>query len=248
MCGPDAMLVMIDTQRGLSTIAPDLIESAGTLVVIDHHRKGTNTISNATLSYNEPQSSSTSELVTETLQYFDTDVRLSPFESGALLAGITIDTKNFAFNAGVRTFEAASFLRRCGADTNFVKQIFQDDMETYVNRALVVKSAQIIENSIAVAVCPPSMPNAELLAAQAADALTTIRGITAAFVLGSTSGSVIISGRSLGDINVQLILETLGGGGHLNIAGAQLTGVTVEQAKNLLIEAVKTYCKEDIPQ
>lgn len=248
LCGADTMLVIVDTQRGPSTVEPDLIPLAGTLVIIDHHRRGMNAITGSTLSYNEPQSSSTCELVAETLQYFDADVRPSPFECGALLAGMTIDTKNFSFNTGVRTFEAASFLRRGGADTAFVKQMFQDDMTTYNNRALIVKSAEMITKNIALAICPPNMPNVELIAAQAADALTTIRGIQAAFVLGTSQGGVNISGRSLGDINVQLILETLGGGGHINIAGAQLAGVTIEQARKMVIEAVNQYSKEDNAQ
>lgn len=245
LCAEDTMLVVVDTQRGPSTVEPDLLSLAGMLVIIDHHRRGMNAITGSTLSYNEPQSSSTCELVAETLQYFDADVRPSPFECGALLAGITIDTKNFSFNTGVRTFEAASFLRRGGADTAFVKQMFQDDMTTYNNRALIVKSAEMITKNIALAICPPNMPNVELLAAQAADALTTIRGIQAAFVLGINQGGINISGRSLGDINVQLILETLGGGGHINIAGAQLSGVTMEQARKKVIESVNQYSKED---
>ena len=183
-------------------------------------------------------------MVTEVIQYFDDNLRLTTFESGALLAGITMDTKHFAFNTGARTFEAASYLRRNGADTATVKLMFQDDMQTYRSRAKVVESAILMEKGIAISSCPPDAGYSPLIAAQAADELVSIKGIQASFVLAQAGEGITISGRSLGDINVQLILEKLGGGGHLAVAGAQLRGTTMDAAINRLTQAVHEYLQE----
>ena len=167
-------------------------------MVFDHHRRSAETIENAILSYLEPYASSSSELVTEIIQYFDDKIRIEPVEADALLAGITMDTKNFTFKTGVRTFEAASYLRRAGANPTSVRQLFQDNMETYASRSETVKRAEMIKPGIALSVCPPDTPNAQLIAAQAADSLLNIKGIHASVVLCSTNGGIMVSGRSFG--------------------------------------------------
>ena len=240
-CGADSLLVVVDTQRPDSTPAPELLPLAGNFVLIDHHRRGVESFRSATLQYTEPAASSCCELVAETLQYFTPEVRPSSFESSILLSGMMVDTKNFAVGAGARTFEAAGYLRRCGADSAFVRQLRQDDIDTYNNRAAVVREARFVAPGVALAVCPKNLPNPGLLAAQAADTLTTIRGVEAAFVLGELPTGITVSGRSVGNINVQLILESIGGGGQVNVAGALLTGCTLDEARQKVIGAVKEY-------
>lgn len=244
MMRPGSVLIIVDTQRRSTLIAPELLENAAKVVLIDHHRRSVDSIENTTLNYLEAGASSACEMVTEVLQYFDDNLRPTAFECGAMLAGITVDTKHFAFNTGSRTFEAASYLRRNGADSRMVKEMFQDDMQTYRNRARVVQQAQIVADGVALAVCPEDMPNAALIAAQAADALISIKGIEASFVLAYGDGRIMVSGRSLGEINVQIILEKLGGGGHLTVAGAQLAGVTMEDAVEQVKDCITTYLKE----
>jgi len=220
----------------------DLIKDLKKLVIIDHHRKSTAFIEGALLSYIETYASSTSELVTEMLQYMIEKPKLKRIEAESLLAGICVDTKNFYFKTGVRTFEAAAFLRRLGADTIDVKKMFSDDLVTYISRAEILKSAKV-ENNIAIATCPPDIED-NVLAAQAADELLNITGIQTSFVLVKIEDEVFISGRSLGDINVQLILEELGGGGHMTIAGARLQAVSLEEAKAMLKSAIDKYLME----
>ncbi|MEI6100327.1 MAG: DHH family phosphoesterase [Eubacteriales bacterium] len=243
MLEENSMLILLDTQIEGHTLVPGLLEKAPTLVVIDHHLRGTTHISTATLMYHEPYASSTAELVTEIIQYFSDRIKLKPIEAEALLAGITIDTKGFSFKTGVRTFEAASFLRKIGADTTSIRHLFQDDLKTFSARSEVVRTAQLLGNGIAVSICPKDAPNPELLAAQAADSLIGIRGISASFVLCESNKMVVISGRSLGQINVQRILEKLGGGGHSTIAGAQLN-VEMSRAKEMLTDAINEFLKE----
>lgn len=242
----NTMLIVLDTQRPDATVAPALIAKTGTIVVIDHHRRNIQSFENLTLHYLEPYASSVCELVTEIIDYFADNIKPTPFEASALLAGISVDTKNFSFNTGARTFEAASYLRRIGADIAGIRLMFQDNLETYVNRAEIVKRAEMISADIAVSICPDDMPNALLIAAQAADALITIRGIQAAFVIAKMGSGSAISGRSIGSINVQLILENLGGGGHLTIAGAQMGNVTTADAFKKLQETVNIYLKEGV--
>ena len=236
--------MVVDTHRPSFTEEPELIRRAERIVVFDHHRRSAESIENATLSYLEPYASSASELITEVVQYFDDRIKIEPLEADALLAGITMDTKNFIFKTGVRTYEAASYLRRAGADPTSVRQLFQDDMETFTYRAETIKKAKMIKPGIAISECPPNIPNAQLIAAQAADSLLNIKGITASIVLCSTPEGIMISGRSLGSINMQLILEKLGGGGHLTMAGAQLENISMEEARKLVIEAIDDYLKE----
>lgn len=238
MINKKTLLIVVDTHRPGFTECPELLKLTGQVVVIDHHRRGADFIQDAVLTYQEIYASSTCEMVTEILQYVEEKVKLRPVEAEALYAGIVVDTKNFTFKTGVRTFEAASFLRRQGVDTVSVKQLFQNDLHTYTAISNVVKDAEILYDNIAVSLCPPSIKNAQLIAAQAADQLLTLSGIAAAFVLSSMNDEIWISGRSLGDINVQMILERLGGGGHLTVAGAQLQGISITEARERLKKAI----------
>ena len=244
MMKEDSVLVVVDTQRASNTVAPELLTKTEHVVLIDHHRRNADYIDNATLHYLETRASSASEMVTEVMQYFADNVKPAAFTCSALLAGITVDTKQFAFNVGSRTFDAAGYLRRNGADLSSVKMMFQNDFSSYVRCANVVERATIRKSGIAISVVEKNTPDAMLLAAQAADELLGIRSIYAAFVLAETDEQVAISGRSYGQINVQMILEKLGGGGHLTMAGAQLKGVTVEEAIERLEAAIDEYERE----
>ena len=240
----DSVLVVVDTQRASNTVAPELLGLTEHIVLIDHHRRNADYIDNATLHYLETRASSASEMVAEVLQYFGDNVKPAAFTCSALLAGITVDTKQFAFNVGSRTFDAAGYLRRNGADLSSVKLMFQNDFSSYVRCANVVERAKIRKSGIAISVCDDNTPDGQLLAAQAADELLGIRSIYAAFVLAKIDDMVAISGRSYGQINVQMILEKLGGGGHLTMAGAQLKGVTTEEAVAQLEAAIDEYERE----
>jgi len=242
--GKDTLLIIVDTHRPSFTESPELISLAENIVVIDHHRRSAETVENAALTYLEPYASSASELVTEIIQYFDEKVPIEQIEAEALLAGITMDTKNFIFKTGVRTYEAASFLRRAGAQPTSVRQFFQDDIETFAARSKIVERAEMIAPGIAMSECDPDTENAPLVAAQAADSLITIKGINASIVLCETTEGIYISGRSLGDINMQVILEKLGGGGHLTMAGARLENTTITEARLKVKAAVEEYLKE----
>ncbi|WP_425185821.1 DHHA1 domain-containing protein [Haloimpatiens lingqiaonensis] len=211
-------------------------------VIVDHHRKGPNYIEKTILSYIEVYASSTSELVTEMLQYMVDNPKLKVEEAEALLAGICVDTKNFYFKTGVRTFEAAAFLRRLGADTIDIKKVFSNDLDRYLKRAEIIKSAEV-ENNVAVATCPKDIKD-PIVAAQAADELLNITNIEASFVLIEINNDILISGRSLGDINVQVILEKLGGGGHITMAGARIKDSTIDRVCELLKEEIGEYLKE----
>ena len=241
----NSMLIVVDAQREGSLLAPGLFAKFEKTVIIDHHRRAVDVINDATLNYMEAGASSTCEMVTEIVQYFDENLRPTPFECSAMLAGIIVDTKSFSMNSGTRTFEAASYLRRKGADMHAVKLMFQDDLETYKNRTMVVNTADIIDGCVAIAICPQGIENSTLICAQAADELISIKGIKAAFVLVQDGSVVNISGRSLGDINVQLILERLGGGGHLNVAGAQVKGSSEQEVLKALKDAVSEYLAEN---
>ena len=188
--------------------------------------------------------SSASELVTELLQYTQKEVELQTIEAEALYAGIMMDTKNFTFKTGVRTFEAAAYLRRCGVDIIKVKKWFQSDLESYNKISEIVRNAEIIYETIGISTYEVQEKDTSLICAKAADELLTIGNITASFVLGTMEDKITISGRSIGDINVQMILEKLGGGGHITLAGAQLENKTIEEAKQLLIEKIEEYFSE----
>ena len=196
------------------------------------------------LTYLEPYASSTCELVTEILYYMSDRLEMTNFEADALLAGITVDTKNFTFQTGVRTFEAASILKRAGADTTSVRQLFKDDFNTFLCKAEVVKNSKIVFKKIAIGRLEKDMDDSILIAAQAANDLLNINDVEASFVLTLFEGRIHISGRSLGNLSVQLILERLGGGGHLTSAGTQLEGVSIEQAEEMLISVIDEYLTE----
>lgn len=242
---PNSVLVVVDTQRAPNTVAPELLTRCERIVLIDHHRRSADHIDNAMLHYLESRSSSASEMVTEIMQYFADSVKPAPFTCSALLAGITVDTKQFAFNVGSRTFDAAGYLRRNGADLSSVKLMFQNDFENYVRCANIVETARIRKSGIAISFGEKDQPDGKLLAAQAADELLGIRGVQAAFVLGQEGDTVFISGRSYGNVNVQLILEKLGGGGHLTMAGAQLVGVSIAEAIAMLEAHIEQFEREN---
>lgn len=240
----NSLMILVDNHKPSFTEDPELLELVNKVVVIDHHRRGAEFVKDPVLTYLESYASSASELVTEILTYMDDDINLSKFEAEALLAGITVDTKNFSFQTGVRTFEAASVLKRAGADTIKVRQLFRDELDTIVYKAEIMKSAKIIFDKIAIGKLERKSNDGTLIAAQAANELLDINGVEASFVLTDDDERVHISGRSLGSISVQIILEKLGGGGHLTIAGAQLMGVTLEKAEEKLKKAIDDYLKE----
>ncbi|EFG87956.1 DHHA1 domain protein [Clostridium carboxidivorans P7] len=238
----NSLLILVDVHSRGYVQDIKVVDAFEKIVIIDHHRKSTDFVEGALLSYIEPYASSTSELVTEMLQYMVEKPKIKIIEAEALLAGICVDTKNFCFKTGVRTFEAASFLRRLGADTVDVKKFFADDLDTYLKRAEIIKSAEIF-NNIAIAVCPNEIEDI-VLAAQAADELLNITGIKASFVFVKIKDNVCISGRSLGEVNVQVILESLGGGGHMTMAGATIKKVTLDEALKKLKDAIGKYIME----
>lgn len=220
----DTLLVVVDTQRPSYLEAPELLDKTERVVVIDHHRRAEDFITGATLSYIETYASSTAELVTEMLQYVTVRKSLVKLEAEALLAGMTVDTNRFAVKTGVRTFEAAAWLRRAGADTTEVKRFFQIDAGTFRVRAKAIADAKFHDGGIATSICEGHNQDAQVINSQVADELLNIKGIKASFVAGiNERGVTCISARSLGDINVQVLLEKIGGGGHLNTAGAQVT-------------------------
>ncbi len=240
----DTLLIVVDTHRASFTELPELLQFTKKVVVIDHHRKVADFIGEAILTYHEIYASSACELVTELLQYMDKKVTIRQIEAEALYAGIIVDTKNFTFKTGIRTFEAAAFLKKYGVDTISVKQMFQNDFDIYMAKADVIRGAEIIDNEIAISMCDSEKDGA-LIAAQSADDLLNITGIKASFVLSKADGKIAISGRSLGDINVQVVLEKLGGGGSITIAGAQLSDVTEEEALEKLKGAIAEYKAEN---
>lgn len=241
-----SLLVIVDNHKPSFTECPELLDRTNQIVVIDHHRRGKEFVDNPVLQYVEPYASSTCELITEMLTYMSNDLNLTHFEADAIMSGIVVDTKNFSFQTGVRTFEAASILKRAGANMLKVKALFQDDLDTMVYRAEVIHNTKIIHDNIAVSRFDKESNNSVLVAAQAADALLDINGIDASFVLTINDGKVHISGRSRGEVvSVQLILEKIGGGGHLNMAGAQLDTTDLDEAENILINAIDEYLIEN---
>lgn len=240
----DTLLVIVDTHKKTYVEAPELLNKTNKIVVIDHHRRSADFIDQSILTFQEVYASSASELVTELIQYTQNEVELSTIEAEALYAGIMMDTKNFTFKTGVRTFEAAAYLRRCGVDIIKVKKWFQSDLESYNKISEIVRKAEIIHDTIAISQYDIIEKDTSLICAKAADELLTIGNITASFVLGNTGDKICISGRSIGDVNVQMILEKLGGGGHITLAGAQLENTTIEEAKEELISKIEEYFSE----
>lgn len=240
----ETLLVIVDTHKKSYIEAPELLEKTNKIVIIDHHRRGADFIEQSILTFQEVYASSASELVAELIQYTQNEIELPTIEAEALYAGIMMDTKNFTFKTGVRTFEAAAYLRRCGIDIIKVKKWFQSDLESYNKISEIVRKAEVIKESIAISTYEVQEKDTSLICAKAADELLTIGNITASFVLGTMGEKICISGRSIGDINVQIILEKLGGGGHITLAGAQLDNKTIEEAKHELIEKIEEYFTE----
>ncbi|MCI8837728.1 MAG: DHH family phosphoesterase [Hungatella sp.] len=236
-------LVVVDVNRPSITDAPELLTLAKTVVVLDHHRQSSEIITNAVLSYVEPYASSACEMVAEVLQYIADGIKIKPQEADAMYAGIVIDTNNFNNQAGVRTFEAAAYLRRCGADITRVRKMFREEMSDYKARAEAVRQADVYQGAFAISVCPSEgIENPTIVAAQAANELLEIKGIKASVVMSRYNNTIYLSARSIDEVNVQVMMERLGGGGHRTVAGAQLPGATVEEAK----EKVKQVIKEMI--
>ncbi|MDD6154216.1 MAG: DHH family phosphoesterase [Eubacteriales bacterium] len=241
----ETLLIVLDTHRPSYTECEELITKVDNMVVIDHHRKAADGIPNPILSYIESYASSTSELVSEILQYLNAKKQLMKLEAEALLAGITVDTNSFSVKTGVRTFEAAAWLKRAGADTAEVKRFFQTSLDEFKIRAHAVANADIGEDGIATAICEGINPEAQIINSQVSDELLSVKGVKASFVAGiNADGQTVVSGRSLGEVNVQLIMEKLGGGGHLTTAGAQpdLSPFdTIMMIKDMLASREDTY-------
>lgn len=236
LAGAGTVLVIVDVNKPSITECPELLKICKSIVVLDHHRQGVETIENATLSYVEPYASSACEMVTEILQYISDGIKVKSEEADCLYSGIVIDTNNFMTKTGVRTFEAAAYLRRAGADVTRVRKLFRDDAAEYKAKADAVSQAEVYRNCYAISVSTSDgLQSPTIVAAQAANELLNIRGIKASFVLTEYQGLVYVSARSIDEVNVQVIMERLGGGGHMNIAGCQMEGITVYDA----IKAIK---------
>lgn len=235
----NTMVVVVDTNKPEITECPELLRKAKTIVVFDHHRQGSDVIENTILSYIEPYASSACEMVAEVLQYISDDIKISSIEANSMYAGIMIDTNNFMNRTGVRTFEAAAFLRRCGADITYVRKMFRDDIDSYRVKAEIISSAEVFRDVYAIARCQnKEIDSPTIIGAQAANELLNINGIKASFVLTEYNGKIYVSARSIDEVNVQIIMERLGGGGHINTAGAQfqhtLMGEAIAQLKDVI--------------
>ena len=239
---PETLLVVVDTNRPGSVESEPLLDACNRMAVIDHHRRGSSYIDKMALNYHEPYASSASELVTELLQYLIEPGDLLKAESEALLAGIVLDTKNFTNRTGGRTFEAAAYLRRAGADTADVQRMFQSDLQSMISRYDIIRRAELYHGDIAIAALDQECDR--VIAAKAADEMLTLQGVRASFVLYRKDDGIYISARSLGEINVQVLVETLGGGGNSTTAGGQCSGMTVAEAKTTLLRAIDKYFEE----
>lgn len=235
MINENSMVIVVDTNRPKMTECPELLQMTKNIVVLDHHRQSSDNIENAMLSYVEPYASSACEMVSEILQYIDDDVKLPAIEASSLYAGMMIDTNSFTNKTGVRTFEAAAFLRRCGADIPYVRKIFRDDMDSYRAKASIISNAEVYRQQFAFARgvnlkvdCPT------IIGAQAANELLDIDGIRASFVLTVYEGRIFVSARSIDEINVQVLMERLGGGGHMNVSGAQFDHTDIEEGIRMI--------------
>lgn len=235
------LLIIVDVHNSGYILDKAIIEKSQRKIIIDHHRRSPDIVEGAILNYIEVYASSTSEMVTEVIQYMVQKSNLTRLEAEGLLAGIFMDTKGFSFKAGVRTFDAASFLRSLGADTIEVKKMFMDNLEDYLVIADTIKSAEV-KGNLAIAVAPKGIKKS-FMAARAADELLNIYGINVCFVLIEINNDIVISGRSIGEYNVQVILEDLGGGGHMNMAGAQLSNITIGEAKKILKKSIEKHLK-----
>jgi c-di-AMP phosphodiesterase-like protein len=237
--------MVVDTNRPGNTECPEILKMTKNIVVFDHHRQTNDVIENPALSYIEPYASSACEMVAEVLQYFTESIKLAFQEADSIYAGILIDTNNFLAKTGVRTFEAAAYLKRCGAEVTRVRKMLRNDMSDYKARAEVVRHAEVYRDAFAISVCPgENIESPTIVGAQASNELLNISGIKASFVLTAYRGKVYISSRSIDEINVQLIMEALGGGGHLTIAGAQIEHYTVAEVKRMLQQTIDRMIEE----
>lgn len=242
----NCVLVVVDVNKPSITECPDLLRVCKSVVVLDHHRQGTETIENATLSYVEPYASSASEMVSEILQYTYDNVKIRPEEADCMFSGITVDTSNFMTKTGVRTFEAAAFLRRNGADVTRVRKLFREGALEYKARADAVSQAEIYKQYFAISICTADdLPSPTIIGAQAANELLNIKGIKASFVLTDYQGKIFISARSIDEVNVQVIMEKMGGGGHLNTAACQMEGVGIIEAIGALKRTIDTMLENN---
>lgn len=241
MRGKETLLVVVDTQRPNSLEYPALTEHFDHVAVIDHHRRTANYVKDAVVFYDEPGASSASEMVTELLQYIPGKVKLNPMSAEALLSGIMLDTRNFVLGTGVRTFEAAAYLRSHGADTVAVKQLFGNSMENYKIKAAILSTATNFKDCAIAATTDLHAENMRIIASQVADDLMSVVGVKSSYVLFAEDGRVSISARSLGEMNVQRIMEKLGGGGHFTMAATQLDGISMEEALEQLKTAITEF-------
>ena len=243
--GSNTVLIVVDVNKPSITECPELLRSCKSIVVLDHHRQSAETIENATLSYVEPYASSACEMVTEILQYIKDGIRPRSEEADSMYAGIIIDTNNFTTKTGVRTFEAAAYLRRNGADVTRVRKLFREDALEYKTKADAVRQAEIYRGCYAISTCSSNgVKSPTILGAQAANELLNIKGIKASFILTEYQGKVFISARSIDEVNVQVIMERMGGGGHMNIAGAQMEDVSLEEAVAAMKKTLDTMIEE----
>lgn len=241
----NTLVVVVDVNRPSYTECPELLNRTDTVCVFDHHRQNSEVIENPVLSYVEPYASSACEMIAEVLQYFSENIKLAAHEADCIYAGILIDTNNFMTKTGVRTFEAAAYLRRAGAEVTRVRKMLRNDMAAYKARAEAVRHAEVYRGAFAISVCPAdNVESPTIVGAQAANELLNIVGIKASFVLTEYQGKIYVSSRSIDEINVQLIMERLGGGGHLNVAGAQLTNCSVLEAKHIIQDTIDEMLEE----
>ena len=245
IAGNDSVVIMVDTNRPSYTECEELLSKTNTVVVIDHHRQGKEVVRNAVLSYVEPYASSACEMVAEILQYFGDDIKLRPLEADMLYGGMMIDTNSFQTRTGVRTFEAAAYLRRNGADITRVRKRFRESIEDYRTRAKIIAAAELYDSVYAISVCPSQgLASPTVISSQAANELLNVGGVKASFVLTQYHDMIYISARAIDEVNVQLIMERLGGGGHMNVAGTQLKDMSLEEARQLLKTTITDMTKE----
>ena len=245
MTSRNTLVMVVDTNRPSYTECPELLRKTDYICVFDHHRQGSEVIENPVLSYIEPYASSACEMVAEVLQYFQEGFKLESREADCIYAGILIDTNNFMTKTGVRTFEAAAYLRRSGAEVTRVRKMIRNDMAAYKARAEAVRCAEVYRNAFAISVCPSGeLQSPTIVGAQAANELLNVIGIKASFVLTEYNDKIFVSARSIDEINVQIIMERLGGGGHLNVAGAQLVDCTIDSAKRIIKDTLEEMLRE----
>ncbi len=245
LAGSNSVLVVVDVDKPSITECPELLKACKSIVVLDHHRRGSETIENATLSYVEAYASSACEMVSEILQYIGDNIKIKSDEADCMYSGIMIDTNNFMTKTGVRTFEAAAFLRRNGADVTRVRKLFREDANEYKARADTVSQAEIYRNAYAISICTSEdLQSPTVVGAQAANELLNIKGVKASFVLTDYQNQVYVSARSIDEVNVQIIMERLGGGGHMNIAGCQMEDVSLMEAISIVKNTLDTMIQE----